>query len=299
MRNATLEMADAGVALNSDATCYHGYADPSAPMSLQFEIIDHLEFFEPMPRGLELNPGEFRPNYNSILSDVNICDYVDNLGVKEVWLYGYHSNFIVPDESKMASRYGDVSNALPKDENISPELRLPTCNNSYVMYNFTYQPGGDDAIGNTIHNRLHQIENVVFFAEDMSYPVNDTRAVGSLFWDDFSVYGNRAALPGYAASCGNTHAPPNVIDADYIYNSLNYRLNNCETWHPDDSLTTYVLENCTQWGCTDVGFYRWFMQSIPGKDNGIVYEGKQMRNWWLAVYDFNRFIDRARSLYEL
>jgi hypothetical protein len=97
----------------------------------------------------------------------------------------------VPDESKMSSRYGDVSNAYPRDEHVLETYRLPLCTNSYVMYNFTYQPGGAEAIGNTIHNRLHQIENVIFYAENRGYPPTDTNVLGSTFWDDFSVYGAR------------------------------------------------------------------------------------------------------------
>ncbi len=296
MQNATQGMINAGQALINDATRYHGYKDPKAPNYLEYYTYDKIEYFVPMPRGFPLGGTQHRPHYNQILSDIDICDHVDNHGVKEVWIYGYHAAIIVPDESKMSSKYGDVSNAFPKDESIPEEFRLPQCANSYVMYNFTYQPGGAQAIGNNIHNRMHQIENVIFFAEDLGYPANDNNVIGSLFWDDFSVYGNRATLPGYRASCGNTHSPPNTTDA-YVYDSTDIRENNCETWHPDDSLTTYVSADCTQWGCTDLGFYQWFMQNIPGDNNGIIYEGKQMRNWWNAMYDFNEFIDEGRSLF--
>lgn len=296
MQTATQGMIEAGQALINDATRYHGYKDPSAPQYLEYYTYEKMEYFYPMPRGYPLGGTQYRPHYNQILSSINICDYVDNHNVKEVWIYGYHASVIVPDESKMSSKYGDVSNAYPKDEYIPEEYRLPQCTNSYVMYNFTYQPGGAQAIGNNIHNRMHQIENVIFFAEDLGYPPNNSNVIGSLFWDDFSVYGNRASLPDYQSSCGNTHSPPNTTE-EYDYDSTEYRDNNCETWHPDDSLTTYVTANCTQWGCTDVGFYKWFMQNLPGYNNGIVYNGKQMRNWWEAMYDFNGFIDGGRSLF--
>jgi hypothetical protein len=296
MQNATQGMIDEGQTLISDASRFHGYKDPIAPQYLEYYTYDKIDYFYPIPRGYPLGGIQYRPHYNQILSNINICDYVDNHGVKEVWIYGYHTAVIIPDESKMSSKYGDVSNAYPKDEYIPEEYRLPRCANSYVMYNFTYQPGGAQAIGNTIHNRMHQIENVIFFAEDIGYPPNDNNVIGSIFWDDFSVYGNRGSLPGYQASCGNTHAPPNTAE-EYDYDSTEYRENNCETWHPDDSLTTYITENCNQWGCTDIGFYKWFMQNLPGYDNGIVYNGKQMRNWWEAMYDFNQFIDAGRSLY--
>ena len=296
MQNATQGMVAAGQALINEATRYHGYKDPGAPQYLHYYTFEKIEYFTPMPRGYPLAGIAYRPHYNQILSDIQICDYVDSHNVKEVWIYGYHAAVIVPDESKMSSKYGDVSNAYPKDEDIPAEFRLPLCTNSYVMYNFTYQPGGAAAIGNTIHNRMHQIENVIFFAEDVGYPANNTNVIGSTFWDDFSVYGDRASLPGYRASCGNTHSPPNTTDG-YDYDLTEYGENNCETWHPDDSQSTYVNANCDQWGCTDTGFYKWFMQNLPGYENGIVYAGKQMRNWWEAMYDFNQFIDAGRSLY--
>jgi hypothetical protein len=296
MQAATQAMVDAARILISNATRYHGYHNPDAPRFLEYVINDTKEYFIPMPRGYQLGGTEYRPNYGQILHNLNICDYVDNHGVKEVWIYGYHSNFIVPDESKMSSAYGDISNAYPKDELIPAQYRLPRCTNSYVMYNFTYQPGGANAIANTIHNRMHQIENVIFFAENRGYPPDDANVTGSVFWDDFAVYGQRAQLPNYRASCGNTHAAPNTT-VEYTYDSQDYRDNNCETWHPDDRKTTYVNTNCQQWGCTDIGFYKWFMQSIPGYKNGIVYQDRQMRNWWEAMYDFNQFIKQGRSLY--
>jgi hypothetical protein len=297
MQKATQGMIAAGQELISDATRYHGYKVAAAPRYFSYYTYNKIEYRYAMPRGYSLGEGKYRPHYNQILSAINICDYVDAHGVKEVWIYGYHAAIIVPDESKMSSKYGDVSNAYPKDEYIPAEYRLPRCTNSYVMYNFTYQPGGGNAIGNNIHNRMHQLENVVFYAENHGYPPSNENVIGTLFWDDFSVYGNRASLSGYRASCGNTHSPPNTT-LGYVYDATTYAENNCETWNPNDSQTTYVMANCTQWGCTDVGFYRWFMQNIPGYNNGIVFNGKQMRNWWEAMYDFNKFIDSGRSLYQ-
>ncbi|MBN2257062.1 MAG: hypothetical protein JW704_04465 [Anaerolineaceae bacterium] len=296
MQQATQDMVSAGQELISDATRYHGYKDLNAPIYLDYYTYNKIEYFVPMPRGYPLANNQYRPNYNQILSDINICNYVDGYGVKEVWIYGYHASVIVPDESKMSSKYGDISNAWPHDEAIPAQYRLPRCTNSYVMYNFTYQPGGAYAIGNTIHNRMHQLENVIFYAENRGYPPNNSNVIGSLFWDDFSVYGSRASLPGYRASCGNTHSPPNTT-MEYMYTSTAFADNNCESWNPNDSQTVYVNANCTQWGCSDTGFYKWFMQNAPGYNNGIVFNGKQMRNWWEAMFDFNQFIDSGRSLY--
>lgn len=293
MQVAVQRQVASGLAFLKDATRFRGYQNPLAPSYLEYFIHSELEFMTIMPRGYQLPWGPYRPHYNQILRSIGICNFVDGAGVKEVWIFGYHSQVIEPDESKMSSKYGDISNAWPKDEWIPKKFHLPKCLNSYVMYNPTYQISG---VGAGEHNRMHQLENVIFYAENRGYPVNPTNAKGSLFWDDFSVYGTANTFPGYKASCGNTHSPPNTTN-EYDYTSKQYRLNNCESWHPDDSLTTYSFENCDQWGCTDLGFYKWFMQSVPGKDNEILYQGKAMRNWWEAMHDFDQFIDDGRTLF--
>ena len=297
MQEATQSMINRSLPVISDATRYRGYRDPAAPRYLEYSVLRKVDIFTPMPRGHRLANGRIRPDYGMILNEQNVCHYVENLGVKEVWIYGYHNDTpggIEPDESRMHSRHGDISNSNPKEEEIEPAYQMPKCASSYVMYNFTWNASGD--ISNTVHNRLHQIENVIFYAENRGYPPSENNVIGSLFWDDFSVYGERASLPGYRASCGNTHRPPNT-GTDYIYNSRDTTSNNCATWHPDDARTEYVDGNCDQWNCTATGFYTWFMQNMPGYTNGIVFNGERMRNWWEAMADFNRFIDDGWSLY--
>ena len=60
--------------------------------------------------------------------------------------------------------------------------------------------------------------------------------------------------------------------------------------------------NCQSWSGTtdchstdpfqdgDVGFKIWWMQNIPGQNNGIVYNGKPVKNWWTFVGDFDTAI---------
>lgn len=309
----TKKMVENGLEIASEATRYHGYKNAAAPRFLQYKVVDWKDFAIPIPRGhlLEQKPNgnAYRPNYGGILKGLNICDYVDNKGVKEVWMFGYHNdNGIVPDESKMSSKYGDISNALPKDESVEAQFRLPRCTHSYTLYNFTYQPTGE--AGNTMHNRIHQIENIIPYAEgEGRWPPTVANTKGSIFWDDFAEYVQNnsyfvepdgARKAGYRSSCGNGHITPNWNNTKtqgYQYNLSIQGEFNCETWQPDDTKTTYIKAGCEKWGCTDVGFYKWFMQNMPGYNNGIIYQGKKMRNWWEAMYDFNAFVDQGRSLF--
>lgn len=286
VQNRVQSMAVNGIDIISDATRYRGYGNSTAPVFLNYYVFHQQEYFYAMPRGHQLPWGPYRPNYGLIMRDIDVCNYVDTNGVKEVWIYGYHSSFIEPDESKMSSKYGDISNAWPKDEYINEEFRLPRCANSYVMYNFNYGRG----VETNIHNRIHQIESVISYAD-----IADT-----IFWNDFSELVFQDTTHNYFSSCGNAHYTPNWSDASahaYQYALQGSRKNNCETWHPNDNQTTYVSANCSQWDCSEVQFYKWFMQNMPGYNNGIQHEDKTMRNWWEAMYDFNHFIDAGRGLY--
>lgn len=288
----------------SDATSFHKYKNPNASNYLAYSVYDTKNIYEKIPQGylLDSAQGIYRPNYGAILTNQNICDLVNNHNISEVWMFGYHHADIEPDESRMSSKYGDISNSLPKetDPNYQTAYRMPTCNKSYVLYNYNY---ARTALEMT-HNRIHQIENVMHYIDK------------KLFWGDFSEYvqatgmcvGALQADPDrpchepphdYKSSCGNAHYTPNwkTISDEYNYTSQNNAENNCETWNPDDYKTTYVSANCNQWGCTELGFYEWFMQNMPGYNNCITYQGQNMRNWWDAMYDFNAFIDKGKNLY--
>lgn len=280
-----------------EATKFRGYKNANAPSYLDYKILDRKKFYTKIPQGYQLWwTTAKRPHYGQIMNSINICDYVNNQGVKEVWMFGYHSSIIEPDESRMASRHGDVSNSLPKEN--APDyssFKMPICNKTYTLYNFNYDRGGESMA----HNLIHHVENIIPFTEN-TWPPTPQNIPNSIFWGDFSEYIQPSTIHNYRSSCGNAHYTPNWNSPNdsYIYTLTSPKESNCETWHPDNSKTTYTSTDCSKWGCTDIGFYKWFLQNIPGYNNCISHNGQYMRNWWDAVYDFDAFIDEGRTLYQ-
>ena len=46
---------------------------------------------------------------------------------------------------------------------------------------------------------------------------------------------------------------------------------------------------------------KWFvywMQSLPGADNGLSYNGKPLTNWWIFIGDFDHTMLRKMALVE-
>jgi hypothetical protein len=101
---------------------YHGYKDTEAQPSLAYEVVDQIELLEPMPT--IPRPGHRVPftDYKRIMERVKIKKWVEERGVKEVWIWGYHGGVLVLWESNMASPFGDISNSN-RDPNDLPILK--------------------------------------------------------------------------------------------------------------------------------------------------------------------------------
>lgn len=230
------------------------------------------------------------------LSRAGICDYVDNKGVTEVWVWMYHSDITYPIESNMAmgrlSRdywnydgYGDISNSQREND-------LPICDHTYTVYEFNY----GRELREVIEDFGHQLEALLNFADD-----SDSKQPGDdgLFWKRWvgSEYKDGKI---YNPGCGWTHYAPNG-NGDYQWYNEASVLSDCEDWKPDGSGVKKSV-NCHTWAgnvCSDdggVAWKTWWMQNLPGKDNKLSYNGKPLRNWWDFIVDFDKAIAQGKKL---
>ncbi len=69
---------------------YHAYKNPRAKPSLVYRILRTIEYLEPLPT--VPRPGRKVPNtdYNKIMERIGIRRWVEQKGVKQVWIWGYH-----------------------------------------------------------------------------------------------------------------------------------------------------------------------------------------------------------------
>ncbi len=264
LRNRIDELETRNAWWSTEATRYHGYADSSAPPSMGFEVIGELEFTESPPLGepQPSSPGVFFPDYDAVLSAAGICDWVDNRGIREVWMYTHHHGDLEPTGSKLSSAIGDISNSFRFDD-------MPLCANPYTLYNFNFTRDLDVML----LNRAHQIEAML--------PERDPE----LFLVDFVGGQPPFSSP---ARCGNSHWAPNSVDAFVTWNTESVR-SDCANWQPDGGAEESV--SCSTWFAAAYGdptcfadggvaFYVWWMQSLPGHDNGISTGDGTLSNWW-------------------
>lgn len=240
---------------------FRAYRDPKAAPSLKYVVAGTLTYHEPVP--LHRKKKNYT-DYQKIMARVSIRDWVEKKGVREVWIWGYHSKEVAPVESNMASVHGNVSNSY------RDPLDLPILKHTYTVYHYNYERGTDMAV----HNHLHQIEAVM-------------RHHGGELWKRFE------GKPG-AWRCGNCHFPVNG-ERDYDYANMKFVESDIEDWRPEGFGAKQKM-NCTKWNCNDLRWYVYWMQSIPGASNGLTFARRPLSNWWEFIGDYDQAVRRKNKL---
>ncbi|MFZ0389795.1 MAG: hypothetical protein WAN36_05000 [Calditrichia bacterium] len=255
-----------------DASRYHAYKNPQAEPSLDYRILNTYEFLEPLPTR-EKHAGKApMTDYQAIFNRINGTDWVENQGVKEIWLWGYHGGKVGLWESNMGGPFGDVSNSNRDEED------LPVLDNTYTFYHYNYQRGLSEAI----EDHMHQIEALLNHVDG-----RDTTKADEwdqlLFWGKF--VGSNKSHKIIEPHAGWAHYPPNA-EKDYDWANKAYVLTDMEDWHPDGTGEKKRV-NCERWDCSSMGWFKLWMQSLPGKNNNLQYQGKPLTNWWIFVGDWD------------
>jgi len=280
---------------------FRGYADPLAVPSLGYRVVRIINVYEPLPPDTNPahgtgSPGIYFPDYEAILSRFGAQAWVDQEGVKEVWLWGYHHGNIAPVESNMSSpTTGDISNSYRFQDD------LPIYSRTYVLYNYNYTRSSNESV----HNHGHQLEAILGYAAQRQ----DGNA--DLFWKRF--VGQNAQGQFITGRCGWTHMPPNTT-SHYDYWNAAVVLSDIEDWRPSGTGQHRPVSAAT-WGSLqypwpggivppDIVQHNWYiywMQAMPGLGNMIPYDigSGRMTNWWALTADWDAEIPRVAADYGL
>ena len=108
-------------------------------------------------------------------------------------------------------------------------LNMPVCSKSYVLYNYNYGRGTNEAV----HDHGHQIEIML---EHVDNNMMQNNYIGP--WTTY--YSNDGSGSSFHR-CGWTHEPPNTMKTPamvsdlYDYYDTRYAWTDCEDWRPDGS----------------------------------------------------------------
>jgi hypothetical protein len=280
---------------------FRGYKDPTAVPSIGYKVVSYITVYEPTPPGLIMNYTKNVPvylaNFKQIFARFNIENYVNNLGVKEIWFWtsgvdpsyiSYDSTIHRPEnirglvESNMSSPLtGDVSNSSQNPDD------LPIYQKTYIVYMQNFRRTQAEAV----HDRGHQYE-VMFSYINMRQDGNT-----DLFWNKFV---GRISPGNFSTGrCGWTHMPPNTT-VDYDYTNPTLVWSDIEDWYPDGHGQKKQVNEFTwgnlpyQWPDNQLPeqqiesqWYIYWMQNMPGLGNTITYGINNMTNWWKFISNWD------------
>ncbi len=234
-------------------------------------------------------------HHRLLLTDyVDVCDYVDNHGVKEVWVWMYHNDayppLVAPVESFQRGPSGAFGNGW---------MDLPLCGHTYTVYDYNY----GRELGMALENHIHHIE-IVF------------KYVNQVLFDGSFIGPSGPGQPYYR--CGWCHVTPNGMQflpwPEYNWMITTPALSDCEDWTPagtgaKTNITCLAWKNVftetgavyTQPGCISDGglaYKVWWMENVPGKGNMLYSGAQKMRNWWAFVGDFDDAVAEGKSFFE-
>jgi uncharacterized protein (TIGR03437 family) len=290
---------------------FRGYGSQQPAPSLGYRVVAVITVYEPTPPGKVTRIKQGLPMYDAdwfqIFERFGMKDYVNKLGVKEVWFWwggvqpeipSYDPAIHPPEnmregwESNMSSpTTGDISNSNRDNTD------LPIYDKTYFVY-FRNIRRLDPT---TIHGDGHQLESMFSYANFRQ--TGDTQ----MFWQKF--VGQSSSGTWQRGRSGDTHHPPNAAQ-DYDYANFTPFDSDIMDWKPDGGQlkpfsaatlrdTPYSLPNNF---FTDTPYealwHIFWRQSMPGRDNGITFGANRMTNWWQFVGDWDAAINAGIGLYE-
>jgi hypothetical protein len=294
-----------------EASRFRGYRNAAAKRALGVRVVDIINIHEQTPPGLSRQAdasGKLIPevDYRRMFERLGIENYVNNLGVREIWMWNgsVDSSFpsydpvtclpeysrAVPESNMSSPLTGDISNSYRWDD-------LPVYNHTYVVYGQNIRRTQAEAM----HNRGHQLEAILSHVDSLR------NGNANFFWDLFCGRNPDGSFaPGRV---GNTHYPPNGA-SDYDYLNPRLVLSDCEDWTPAGTGTKKSV-NANTWGNlpyawpttgtveqkTESQYYLYWMQNMPGRGNAIAHGGSGLTNWWVFTADWDNALRSGLGLF--
>lgn len=245
---------------------FRGYKNPQAQPSLRYQVVEKIEFSDPLPV-LSQAGYPALTDYSAIMERINVQQWVEEKGVKEIWLWGYHGDVLQLWTSNMASQHGNISHSNPR------LTHLPILSKTYTVYHYNYQRGLTEAL----FNHTAQIEAILGMVDRY------------LFWEKF------AGKP-QEGRCGRSAIP---VNGHYTFDWANLQAvwSDIEDWTPAGTGEKRLI-NAHRWNKDAVTWLIYWMQSLPGRNNDLTYRGKALTNWWHFIGDLDDAIAREMLLVE-
>jgi hypothetical protein len=210
-------------------------------------------------------------DYPAMLNSIGICNLFNAGTIDELWMFG--APYMGWWEANQTGTGAFNTNG--------PVIYGTSCNKPMNIMGFSYERG----LAEMVEDLMHRIEGTM------------SKAYGSWAqnrmahnWDKYGLVDYQS--PSYTFSgCGSCHYAPNST-ADYQWSSSANVSTYCDEFidYPDPIDTgNRKTINCNAWGCTGLGYFRWWLQRFPSK-SGVAPDNKYA-DWWKYVLEPNSVYD--------
>jgi hypothetical protein len=209
------------------------------------------------------------PDIAGILDAQGICSDVNSGVTDELWIVG--GPWFGFWETQLAGPGAFFYN--------SPPVVGTTCNKLLPIVGIN----NERTLAEAVHNNLHRTEATMShvygsWQEDRIHTN----------WDRFGLVAAQSPSFGFSG-CGTAHYAPTSTE-DYTYDNPTPVQSTCDDFlnypnikfPPTSALKTIT---CQDWGCSELGFYRYFFQHLP-KASGMNADGR-FNDWWRYVVNPN------------
>lgn len=206
-------------------------------------------------------------DYRGMLEALDVCELSNNGTIDEVWVYSVPYGGMY--ESRMA---GDNAFSIN-----GPVIENTNCVGLLPVMGFNYEREADLAL----HSYGHRFESTLKHL----FGRWDNTATNKNEWELFTSYNLINLNEGHI---GNIHFPVNGT-SDYNYDNTNY----VDSYHKNWKRYPFIFNevdniNCSEWGCTQMGYMMWWFSHIPNYK--CLNKDEKLNNWWHYVIDFEEAI---------
>ncbi len=208
-------------------------------------------------------------DYNGMIDFYDLDTKRNNGTIDEIWVYAFPFGGMY--ESILAGPGAFWWNA--------PPLPHPGLEKTLSIMGWNYERG----VAEAMHSMGHRFESAIWHA----YGRWDNQSSDPNNWEIFTRINKDN--PG-KANVGNIHFPPNGT-SDYDYSNPAYVNTYADNWKRYPYLLNQTRSlNCSEWGCGQLGYMRWWFSHIP-RFTGIT--DSILNDWWYYAIDYYEAVDLA------
>jgi len=214
-------------------------------------------------------------DYPNTLNSIGVCNYFNSGAIDEIWMFG--APYMGFWEANQAGTNSYFTNG--------PVVSGTSCNKPMTIMGFSYERGVPEMGEDLIHRAEGTMRKVYGSLGENRMDNN---------WDKFRLNAYESPKFGFSG-CGWAHYAPNSTK-EYQWDSTLSTSTYCDEFqnYPEDLDTAKrKTVNCSEWGCTALGYFEWWLQHLPSK-GGIAPDGKYA-DWWKYVLEPNSVYDTLKE----